>query len=237
DSLSSMASARQTRSILKKTEDAAAGSQPDEQTGPKAVGSDRPRKMSKPLAVKAKRSTSIASDAVDESAAVTGRDRSTSIKEAVASSTINEASENAASGVDEQRQDRDRESGKVSRRQSIKNQRSLPAMFGLVRSKSDDKPLPPVPPLPSNEYQSQHQPNAPNLGRRFLSAFRSNSGSDISGAAAGSDTPFDTNQSSDDRPSTSGEPAGGETVSPTQSEQTVEPRRSHSSSMVRQLAP
>ncbi|KAJ1945114.1 hypothetical protein FBU59_002408, partial [Linderina macrospora] len=190
------------------------------------------------LAVKAKRSTSIASDVAAESSAVaTGQGCSIGTNEEIINNTIEELPENAASLSEEQKQKQDKDADKVMRRQSVKNQRSLPAMLGLVRSKSDDKPLPPVPPLPSIEYPAQQQANVPNLGRRFLSAFRSNSGSDVSGTTTGSDAPLDNNQSGEGRPSTSGEPARGEMTSPTQSEQTAEPRRSHSSPMVQQLAP
>ncbi|KAJ1729196.1 hypothetical protein LPJ61_003642, partial [Coemansia biformis] len=46
------------------------------------------------------------------------------------------------------RKARDKDSEKASRRQSIKNQRSLPAMFGIgAKAKNDSKAAPPVPPL------------------------------------------------------------------------------------------
>ncbi|KAI9471241.1 hypothetical protein BX667DRAFT_509147 [Coemansia mojavensis] len=62
-------------------------------------------------------------------------------------------------------------SAKASRRQSIKNQRSLPAMFGL-KSKKESKAAPPVPSIPIV------QNNAPKFGRRLLGALRSNSNAD-----------------------------------------------------------
>ncbi|KAJ2356081.1 hypothetical protein GGF43_002294, partial [Coemansia sp. RSA 2618] len=59
-------------------------------------------------------------------------------------------------------------SDKANRRQSIKSQRSLPAMFGIgLKPKSDNKAAPPVPPLPIGES------NAPKFGRRLLGALRS----------------------------------------------------------------
>ncbi|KAJ2473568.1 hypothetical protein GGI02_000755 [Coemansia sp. RSA 2322] len=67
--------------------------------------------------------------------------------------------------------DKDRGGEKASRRQSIKNQRSLPAMFGIsLKAKSENKPVPPVPQLPTAEGA-----NGSNLGRRLLGALRSNS--------------------------------------------------------------
>ncbi|KAJ2493333.1 hypothetical protein IWW37_000617 [Coemansia sp. RSA 2050] len=63
---------------------------------------------------------------------------------------------------------------KANRRQSIKNQRSLPAMFGIgLKSKSEPKNAPPVPQLPANESS-----NGANLGRRLLGALRSNQSSE-----------------------------------------------------------
>ncbi|KAJ2062658.1 hypothetical protein GGI17_002266 [Coemansia sp. S146] len=63
---------------------------------------------------------------------------------------------------------------KANRRQSIKNQRSLPAMFGIgLKSKSEPKNAPPVPQLPAAE-----SPNGPNLGRRLFGALRSNQNSE-----------------------------------------------------------
>ncbi|KAJ2791421.1 hypothetical protein GGI18_001145 [Coemansia linderi] len=63
---------------------------------------------------------------------------------------------------------------KANRRQSIKNQRSLPAMFGIgLKSKSEPKNTPPVPQLPATESN-----NGANLGRRLLGALRSNQSSE-----------------------------------------------------------
>ncbi|KAJ2146983.1 hypothetical protein J3F82_004865 [Coemansia sp. RSA 637] len=68
---------------------------------------------------------------------------------------------------------RGRDSEKASRRQSIKSQRSLPAMFGIgLKSKTDSKAAPPVPPIPVGES------NAPKFGRRFLGALRSTQNAD-----------------------------------------------------------
>ncbi|KAJ1992864.1 hypothetical protein EDC05_002496 [Coemansia umbellata] len=65
---------------------------------------------------------------------------------------------------------KDRDSEKANRRQSIKNQRSLPAMFGIgAKAKNENKPMPPVPHLQTAES------NTPTLGRRLLGALRSNS--------------------------------------------------------------
>ncbi|KAJ2540319.1 hypothetical protein EV175_006247, partial [Coemansia sp. RSA 1933] len=67
---------------------------------------------------------------------------------------------------------KDRDSEKASRRQSVKNQRSLPAMFGIgLKSKSDKPVPPPVPHLPSAETTTS------TLGRRIFGALRSNSSS------------------------------------------------------------
>ncbi|KAJ1732084.1 hypothetical protein LPJ72_003609 [Coemansia sp. Benny D160-2] len=66
---------------------------------------------------------------------------------------------------------KERDSEKASRRQSVKNQRSLPAMFGIGVKTKSDKPTPPVPQLPIAE------PTAPTLGRRIFGALRSNSSS------------------------------------------------------------
>ncbi|KAJ2563302.1 hypothetical protein GGH12_002642 [Coemansia sp. RSA 1822] len=68
---------------------------------------------------------------------------------------------------------RGKDSEKASRRQSIKSQRSLPAMFGIgLKSKNDSKVAPPVPPIPAGES------SAPKFGRRFLGALRSTQNAD-----------------------------------------------------------
>ncbi|KAJ1667989.1 hypothetical protein EV178_000923 [Coemansia sp. RSA 1646] len=66
---------------------------------------------------------------------------------------------------------KDRDSEKASRRQSVKNQRSLPAMFGIGLKAKSDKPAPPVPNLPITETTTS------TLGRRIFGALRSNSSS------------------------------------------------------------
>ncbi|KAJ2746361.1 hypothetical protein GGI20_001421 [Coemansia sp. BCRC 34301] len=58
---------------------------------------------------------------------------------------------------------------KTNRRQSIKNQRSLPAMFGIgLKSKAEPKHAPPVPQLPA----ATENANGSNLGRRLFGALR-----------------------------------------------------------------
>ncbi|KAJ2319050.1 hypothetical protein IWW52_002196 [Coemansia sp. RSA 2704] len=64
-----------------------------------------------------------------------------------------------------------KDSEKASRRQSIKSQRSLPAMFGL-KTKGDNKAPPPVPPIPILDS------NGPKLSRRLFGALRSAANSD-----------------------------------------------------------
>ncbi|KAJ1796033.1 hypothetical protein LPJ59_003997, partial [Coemansia sp. RSA 2399] len=67
---------------------------------------------------------------------------------------------------------KDRDSEKANRRQSVKNQRSLPAMFGIgLKAKSDKAVPPPVPHLPIAETTTS------TLGRRIFGALRSNSSS------------------------------------------------------------
>ncbi|KAJ2606834.1 hypothetical protein H4R99_000007 [Coemansia sp. RSA 1722] len=58
---------------------------------------------------------------------------------------------------------------KASRRQSIKSQRSLPAMFGIGLKGKTEKAMPPVPQLPVVENSSA------NIGRRLFGVLRSSS--------------------------------------------------------------
>ncbi|KAJ2844446.1 hypothetical protein GGI22_006874, partial [Coemansia erecta] len=67
---------------------------------------------------------------------------------------------------------KERDIEKANRRQSVKNQRSLPAMFGIgLKAKSDKAVPPPVPHLPIAETTTS------TLGRRIFGALRSNSSS------------------------------------------------------------
>ncbi|KAJ1898887.1 hypothetical protein LPJ66_002465 [Kickxella alabastrina] len=63
----------------------------------------------------------------------------------------------------------DKEPEKGGRRQSIKSQRSLPAMFGIGLKGKAEKLAPPVPQLPAGESSSS------NIGRRLFGALRNNS--------------------------------------------------------------
>ncbi|KAJ2163027.1 hypothetical protein GGF46_000213 [Coemansia sp. RSA 552] len=77
---------------------------------------------------------------------------------------------------------RSKDAEKANRRQSIKSQRSLPAMFGLGhKSRGDGRggPAPPVPPIPGGEVP------APKLGRRLFGALRSNQASEPQTGKAG----------------------------------------------------
>ncbi|KAJ2617711.1 hypothetical protein H4S08_000219 [Coemansia sp. RSA 1365] len=63
---------------------------------------------------------------------------------------------------------KNKDSEKPGRRQSIKSQRSLPAMFGMgSKPKSESKSAPPVPPILISDHGAQK------LGRRLLGALRS----------------------------------------------------------------
>ncbi|KAJ2786761.1 hypothetical protein GGI15_001253 [Coemansia interrupta] len=81
---------------------------------------------------------------------------------------------------------------KANRRQSIKSQRSLPAMFGIGLKSRPDKAVPPVPQLPIGDVSSTGNGNnssggstststststSSNIGRRLFGALRSNSNS------------------------------------------------------------
>ncbi|KAJ1725351.1 hypothetical protein LPJ53_000483 [Coemansia erecta] len=77
---------------------------------------------------------------------------------------------------------------KANRRQSIKSQRSLPAMFGIGLKSRPDKAVPPVPQLPIGDSSSISNGNSSsggnvttstssNIGRRLFGALRSNSNS------------------------------------------------------------
>ncbi|KAJ2834885.1 hypothetical protein GGI24_000172 [Coemansia furcata] len=98
----------------------------------------------------------------------------------VASHSTGNTEEQEASGSAKRSEDlktdkrKTKDDEKSSRRQSIKNQRSLPAMFGIgLKSKSEPKSAPPVPQLPAAEST-----NGPNLGRRLFGALRSNQNSE-----------------------------------------------------------
>ncbi|KAJ2080236.1 hypothetical protein H4R24_003211 [Coemansia sp. RSA 988] len=73
---------------------------------------------------------------------------------------------------------KNKDSGKSNRRQSIKSQRSLPAMFGMgSKPKSESKSAPPVPPLLISDHGAQK------LGRRLLGALRSDQNTSRSSAS------------------------------------------------------
>ncbi|PIA13886.1 hypothetical protein COEREDRAFT_83173 [Coemansia reversa NRRL 1564] len=71
-----------------------------------------------------------------------------------------------------------KDSEKPGRRQSIKSQRSLPAMFGMgSKPKSENKSAPPVPPILTSDHGAQK------LGRRLLGALRSDHNSSKTSAS------------------------------------------------------
>ncbi|KAJ2800027.1 hypothetical protein H4R20_004214, partial [Coemansia guatemalensis] len=73
---------------------------------------------------------------------------------------------------------KNKDSEKSSRRQSIKSQRSLPAMFGMgSKPKSENKSAPPVPPILITDHGAQK------LGRRLLGVLRSDQNSSKLGAS------------------------------------------------------
>ncbi|KAJ2463981.1 hypothetical protein GGI03_003510 [Coemansia sp. RSA 2337] len=98
----------------------------------------------------------------------------------VASPSVGNAEEQGGSSSTKRSEDlkadkrKAKDDEKANRRQSIKNQRSLPAMFGIgLKSKAEPKSAPPVPQLPAAESA-----NGPNLGRRLFGALRSNQNSE-----------------------------------------------------------
>ncbi|KAJ1814193.1 hypothetical protein LPJ75_002873, partial [Coemansia sp. RSA 2598] len=69
----------------------------------------------------------------------------------------------------EKDKERDKDLEKANRRQSIKSQRSLPAMFGIGLKGKAEKSMPPVPQLPPVDSSSV------NIGRRLFGVLRSSS--------------------------------------------------------------
>ncbi|KAJ2855386.1 hypothetical protein J3B02_002196, partial [Coemansia erecta] len=75
-----------------------------------------------------------------------------------------------ASKLREKEKDKEKDIEKANRRQSIKSQRSLPAMFGIGLKGKTEKTMPPVPQLPAVENSS-----SANIGRRLFGVLRSSS--------------------------------------------------------------
>ncbi|KAJ2725952.1 hypothetical protein GGI07_000880 [Coemansia sp. Benny D115] len=78
----------------------------------------------------------------------------------------------------EKEKDKEKDVDKASRRQSIKSQRSLPAMFGIGLKGKSDKQVPPVPQLPANENTTS------NIGRRLFGTRRNNSSNTLTSDSA-----------------------------------------------------
>ncbi|KAI8325045.1 hypothetical protein GQ54DRAFT_295680, partial [Martensiomyces pterosporus] len=186
-SVSSSRSEQSSRLVLRKRADeSSSGAQAadqQQQQVTKIITNDRVRKLSKSIVGRTKRSTSINSEAAEEKPMRTTRKSSRQEElQQEASDAASEIADDAMAGGEAQKP---KDVERVSRRQSVKNQRSLPAILGIgSRTKQESKAVPPVPQIPPIPQIAQadlaHQANVPNLGRRLLGALRSNSSSDQS---------------------------------------------------------